>query len=85
MFRLVELLNNPRGTCCSELCEKLQINKRTLYRDLGLLRSLGHQLVKDVREMRVFYHLKIETFSESSNLLGRLSTEEIINSKGGSK
>lgn len=66
LIRLIEILDNSQGSCCSELCAQLQVNRRTLYRDLELLRVLGHELIKESRETKVFYRLKLDPFVTST-------------------
>ncbi|MBW3545483.1 MAG: HTH domain-containing protein, partial [Bacteroidetes bacterium] len=54
LLRLVRLLQEPKGRTIAELAHLLQVNRRTIYRDLEKLESEGFPVEQKIENKRYF-------------------------------
>ena len=62
LLRLASLLHTGQSYSARDLCDSLSVSRRTLFRDLGVLKSAG---------LRCFYDNKQKSFTTESALLLR--------------
>jgi predicted DNA-binding transcriptional regulator YafY len=62
LYKIEELLITQSGLTAIELCERMKVNRRTIYRDIELMQELGIPLYKDNSRFKILGTYKIPSY-----------------------